>query len=88
MILSVLIVFFDLFVGAFNIILIGRIIMSWMVADMHANRLGRLLIELTEPILAPVRKLIPSAGMLDLAPLVTVLGLYLLRAIILGVLVR
>lgn len=82
MITSVLVVFFDLFVNAFDFILIIRIVMSWVVPDMQSNWLGRLVIDLTEPILAPVRKLLPQGGMIDFAPLVTIIALYALRTLV------
>ena len=34
---------------------------------------------LTEPVLAPIRSLIPPAGMLDFSPMVLLVGLQLLR---------
>ena len=40
--------------------------------------MGAFIVAMTEPILAPVRRLIPSTGMLDFSPLVVVLILGLL----------
>lgn len=80
--------FFNLFVIAFNAILIIRIVVSWIMPDMQANWFGRLLIDTTEPILAPVRKILPGGGMIDLAPMVTIIGLYALRTLIFSLLFR
>ncbi len=82
MVISVLLVFFNLFVIIFNIILIARIVYSWIVPDLHSNWTGRLLVSLTEPLLAPVRKLLPKGGLIDWAPMITIFALYALRALV------
>jgi YggT family protein len=84
MIVVTLLVFFDLFVKLFNILIIGRIIMSWTSIKPETNVFARILFEVTEPVLAPVRKLIHSSGSFDLAPLVTVMLLWGLHALIFG----
>jgi YggT family protein len=59
------------------VVVLGRVLMSW--ADPRFERpLGQFLYSLTEPFLAPIRNILPSAGMLDLSPLVLLLGLGLL----------
>lgn len=42
----------------------GRMIMSW-VDPMGRNRISTLLFQATEPILAPVRRMLPQSGMID-----------------------
>jgi YggT family protein len=42
----------------------GRMIMSW-VDPTGRNRISQLLIQATEPILAPVRRMLPQTGMID-----------------------
>lgn len=81
-ILSVFLVFFNLFVVAFNFILVARIIIGLFVGDMRSNWLGRLLMELTEPVLNPVRKVLPRTGLFDWSPMVVIFGLYALREVL------
>jgi YggT family protein len=88
MIISVILVFFNFFVIAFNFILIARIVASWVVVDMTANWMTKILLDLTEPVLGPVRKILPQGGMIDLAPMVTILGLYAVRELVVGLLFR
>jgi YggT family protein len=38
--------------------------------------------DLTEPVLAPIRRLLPSTGMLDLSPLILLLGIALLMRVV------
>ncbi|HEY4633566.1 MAG TPA: YggT family protein [Candidatus Limnocylindrales bacterium] len=42
----------------------GRMIMSW-VDPMGRNQISTFLIRATEPILAPVRRMLPQSGMID-----------------------
>ena len=60
-------------------LIFGRVIMSW-VDPTGRNRISQYLIAATEPLLAPVRKVLPQSGMMDWSPLVVLL--------ILGVLSR
>ena len=43
------------------------------------NPITRFLIEITEPILAPVRRIVPSVGGLDLSPMIVLFGLFFLQ---------
>jgi YggT family protein len=63
------------------LLVIGRVLVSW-VDPMARNSASRTVIALTEPMLAPIRRLLPQTGMLDLAPLVLMLGLGLLLRVV------
>jgi YggT family protein len=54
------------------LILIGRAVLSWFPPseDSPINPIRRFLYLVTEPVLAPLRRIIPPAGMLDLSFLV------------------
>ena len=62
------------------LIVLGRVLMSW-VDPRFEKPLGQFLYSLTEPFLAPVRKILPQAGMFDFSPLVLLIGLGLLMRI-------
>ncbi len=58
----------------------GRMIMSW-VDPTGRNRVSAFLIQSTEPLLAPVRRLLPQSGMMDWSGFVVLLVLgFLWRA--------
>ena len=58
----------------------GRMIMSW-VDPTGRNRVSSLLFQATEPILAPVRRMLQQSGMMDWSGLVVLLILgFLWRA--------
>jgi len=62
------------------IALIIQAIMSW-VGNTQGNPLTPLINSLTNPILRPIRKVVPLVGMMDLSPLVAILGLNILLII-------
>ena len=45
-------------------LVLGRLIMSW-VDPTGRNQISTLLFQATEPILAPVRRMLPRSGMID-----------------------
>ena len=53
-----------------------RVILSWFVT--RPNTLTIILDKITEPILAPLRRIIPRAGMFDFTPLVAIVLLQLI----------
>ncbi len=57
-----------------------RVILSW-VAPMTANAFTEILFRLTEPVLAPLRRIIPTAGGLDLSPLAAIILLQIATSI-------
>ena len=62
---------------------LGRVLLSW-IDPRFEKPLSQFLFSLTEPVLAPIRKVLPRTGMLDLSPLVLLLGLGLLMRIVMG----
>lgn len=61
-------------------LVLGRMLMSW-VDPAGRNRLSVLLITATEPILGPVRRLLPQSGMMDWSGFVVLIVLgFLWRA--------
>ena len=73
--------FLQLFVTAIWLLVLGRVLMSWFDPS-RRNRASQLIIQATEPILAPVRRLLPQSGTFDFSPLVVLLILgTLMRAI-------
>ncbi|WNK20668.1 YggT family protein [Halomonas piscis] len=67
--------------------LIVMIILSWVAPN--ASHPGALLVmQLVEPIMAPVRRVIPPLGMIDLSPIVVFIGINLLDGLVVGALTR
>ena len=73
---------------AFMIILV-HIIMSWLINFSVLNLRQPLVAQiwhglntLVEPVYGPIRRRLPAMGGLDLAPLIVILGLYVLEIIL------
>jgi len=75
-------VFFQLLVTVLWLMVIGRVLLSW-INPRFEGPVARFLYDTTEPLLAPIRRLLPRTGMFDLAPLVLVLALGLLLRVVL-----
>jgi YggT family protein len=68
-------------IDAYTIILFVTVLLSWFPVPEHHPAV-RFLRSITEPLLAPLRRMLPSAGGLDFSPLVLMLLLQLLRGAI------
>ena len=75
------VVFLKFLVIAFWLVLLGRVLMSW-VNPRFEGPVGRFLFETTEPILAPIRRVLPQSGFIDFAPLVAFLLLSVISALV------
>ena len=73
-----------LVLNAFTFLLLGRAIFSWFDPGFSTS-VGKLLFDITEPIVAPVRSVMPQTGMIDLSILVTMLLVFLLRTMVMNV---
>lgn len=68
---------------AYTWVVIIRAVITWVNPDPH-NPIVRILYQLTEPVLRPIRKLVPpyKLGGLDLSPLILILLIQLVRSTI------
>ncbi len=60
-----------------TIIILLRVVVSWYTRN-PSNTLFRILCRLTDPILSPLRRIIPRVGMFDFTPLVAVVLIQLI----------
>jgi len=63
----------------FTLVIIARVIVSWF-SPRPTNRLAIILYQLTEPLLAPLRRIIPRVGMFDFTPLAAIILLQLIAS--------
>lgn len=71
----------------YSLLILMRIVFSWAMVG-YGNRLMRFLVDATEPLLGPLRRMIPPLGRFDISPLVAFFILWLLQAAIMGTLLR
>ena len=79
--------FFQLLLNILFFAIFARIILSW-IDQTGQMRISQILYEITEPILLPIRRIMPNTGMLDLSPMVAIILLQLLGNLIVGALAR
>jgi YggT family protein len=63
------------------ILIIARSVMSWF-SPRPTNVLAIYLYKVTEPFLAPLRRILPRTGMVDFSPLLTIIVLYGILAVL------
>lgn len=66
-------------------ILVARILISWIPHDPY-NSFIKVIYQVSDPILAPFKRLIPPIGMVDISPIVAFLALTFLKSVILNLL--
>lgn len=70
-----------LLVNLYMFLILARVLMSWVQLDPY-NPVVQAIFNLTEPILAPVRNMVPPAGGLDFSPIIVIILLQVLASIL------
>ncbi|SRR6266536_879247 len=73
--------------AVYTLLIFIRIVFSWAMLS-YSNRVMRFLVNTTEPLLGPLRRIIPPLGMFDISPFVAFIILWLFQAAIAGTLLR
>ncbi|MDD7909361.1 MULTISPECIES: YggT family protein [Pseudovibrio] len=78
-----------LILNLYTWVIIASAIFSWLYAfnivnpsNQFVSMIGQMLYNLTEPLLRPIRRLLPSMGGLDLSPIVLLIGIFFLQNVI------
>jgi YggT family protein len=73
--------FINLLLYALTIAIFARALFSWFDPG-FTSWLGRILFEITEPILRPMRSVIPRLGMVDISPFIAIILIYFLQTML------
>ena len=73
--------------GLYILAIFVRIVFSWITVS-HSNRVMRFLVNTTEPLLGPLRRIIPPVGMFDISPFVAFIIIWLCQTAVAGTLLR
>lgn len=65
-------------IDLYSLIVLVAVIMSWVSLDRH-NPLVTIVRGLTEPVLMPIRNVLPPMGGLDLSPMVLLIALQVVK---------
>ena len=69
------------------ILILARVILSWVnVSSYQLYQIRDLVFRLTEPILAPIRRLLPSTGGIDFSPMIVLIAAWFLRSLLIQIL--
>jgi YggT family protein len=71
----------------YSLLIFIRIICSWVMVS-YANRVMRFVVNATEPLLGPLRRIVPLVGTFDISPIVAFIIVWLFQAAIAGTLLR
>jgi YggT family protein len=66
----------------FELVLLARVILSWFPNVDRSNPIIQFLYTVTEPVLRPIREMMPPTGMMDLSPLIVFLIIQVLMTLI------
>jgi YggT family protein len=69
------------------ILIIARVVFSWGQVS-YRNRVMRFLVNVTEPLLGPLRRMLPPLGWIDISPVVATLIIWFLLTAVSGTLLR
>ncbi|MGE5596556.1 MAG: YggT family protein [Hyphomicrobiales bacterium] len=72
---------FIIFLYVLMAAVIARALMSWFPVS-RDNQFARFLYQVTEPLLDPVRRIMPRTGMIDFSSMVVVILLYVMIAVV------
>lgn len=80
---------FDTIITLYVWILIASAVLSWLVAfnvvnpqNQFVRSVGEFLWRVTEPVLAPIRRILPNLGGIDISPVILIIGLYFIRNLV------
>lgn len=80
--------FVNLFFYALWMAILGRVIMSWVTmfapTSSVVQTINEILHQMTEPVLGPLRRVIPPLGMFDLTPMIALILLMVIRNILIS----
>jgi YggT family protein len=68
-------------IDLYSLIVLVAVILSWMRLGPR-NPLAAIAYSLTEPVLEPIRRVLPPMGGLDFSPMVLLIGLQILKGLL------
>lgn len=82
--------FISYLITLYTYVIIANVILSWLIGFNIINGYNPVVrsfwqatTAVTEPLLAPIRRMLPAMGGLDLSPIVLLLGCYFVQSVVL-----
>lgn len=73
-----------LLIELYSLVILARVLMSWVNIDPYSP-LARTIFNLTEPVLQPVRNLLPPAAGMDFSPLIVLIALQIVGQMLVSI---
>ena len=70
--MTTIVTFFNLLITVLYFAVIARVFLSWIPMGNQNNPLVVFIYQITEPILAPIRRIVPRIGIFDLTPMIAI----------------
>jgi YggT family protein len=67
-------------IDLYSLVVLAAVVMSWVRAD-RRHPLVQVVYNLTEPVMAPIRRVLPPIGGLDFSPMILLVALRVLRGL-------
>lgn len=80
--MSLLIDFISILFWLLNMAIFVRVLMSWINVSQYSTFVS-IIYQITDPILEPLKRVIPPIGMMDITPIVAMILLDIVRRILL-----
>lgn len=71
-----------LLVDIYSVVVLAAVVLSWIGVSAD-HPIAGIVFKLTEPVLAPIRRVLPDLGGLDFSPMLLLIGLRFLRSLFL-----
>ena len=68
-------------INLYSLVVFAAVVLSWMQVD-RRNSIAVIVRRLTEPVLEPIRRVLPPMGGLDFSPMVLLVALQILRGML------
>jgi len=72
---------------ALNLAILARVLLSWIPID-RDSRVIQILYEITEPIMGPIRRVMPNLGGLDISPMVALILVQVIERVLISMFAR
>ena len=72
----------QLFFTFLQLAIFARVIVSWVSPGNSNNPIITIIYQITEPLLSPLRRVIPRVGMFDFTPMIAIIVLTLIQSIL------
>lgn len=82
--MDLLIYFIDIFFTLLNLAILARVLLSWVRVSPYHPAVN-FLYQVTEPILAPLRRIIPPLGMVDVTPVIALILLQIVQQVLVAI---